>query len=193
MNQPLLTFAGVDVTLGAACLAFASAVLALLIAIAVLAARGSRRRLEDGRPPGAARRDDGGPDRRSRPHPGRDRRAGCRRWAKASAGGRPSLPGWWRSGSTRSPPGSATPWTRPRGRRWRGSKASTSASPCSTTPRRTSRSSRIRSSRCATCSATSRRAAPSARRAWRPSSRTRCRSRSMPSSTRCPTTPGRTA
>ncbi len=47
MNQPLLTFAGVDVTLGAACLAFASAVLALLIAIAVLAARGSRRRLED--------------------------------------------------------------------------------------------------------------------------------------------------
>jgi DNA recombination protein RmuC len=47
MNQPLLTFAGVDVTLGAASLAFASAVLALLIAIAVLAARGSRRRLED--------------------------------------------------------------------------------------------------------------------------------------------------
>jgi DNA recombination protein RmuC len=47
MNQPLLTFAGVDVTLGAACLAFATAVLALLIAIAVLAARGSRRRLED--------------------------------------------------------------------------------------------------------------------------------------------------
>src|ERR1700733_6573880 len=47
MNQPLLTFAGVDVTLGAACLALASAVLALLIAIAVLAARGSRRRLED--------------------------------------------------------------------------------------------------------------------------------------------------
>src|SRR5215813_4666187 len=47
MNQPLLTFAAVDVTLGAACLAFASAVLALLIAIAVVAARGSRRRLED--------------------------------------------------------------------------------------------------------------------------------------------------
>ena len=47
MNQPLLTLAGVDVTLGAACLAFASAVLALLIAIAVLAARGSRRRRED--------------------------------------------------------------------------------------------------------------------------------------------------
>jgi DNA recombination protein RmuC len=47
MNQPLLTFAGVDVTLGAACLAFASAVLALLIAIAILSARGSRRRLED--------------------------------------------------------------------------------------------------------------------------------------------------
>jgi DNA recombination protein RmuC len=47
MNQPLLTIAGVDVTLGAACLAFATAVLALLIAIAVLAARGSRRRLEE--------------------------------------------------------------------------------------------------------------------------------------------------
>jgi DNA recombination protein RmuC len=47
MNQPILTLNGFDITLGAACLAFAVAVLALLIAIAVLAARGSRRRLED--------------------------------------------------------------------------------------------------------------------------------------------------
>jgi DNA recombination protein RmuC len=47
MNQPILTLNGLDITLGAASLAFAVAVLALLIAIAVLAARGSRRRLED--------------------------------------------------------------------------------------------------------------------------------------------------
>jgi DNA recombination protein RmuC len=47
MNQPILTLNGFDITLGAASLAFAAAVLALLIAIAVLAARGSRRRLED--------------------------------------------------------------------------------------------------------------------------------------------------
>jgi DNA recombination protein RmuC len=47
MNQPILTINGLDITLGAASLAFAVAVLALLIAIAVLAARGSRRRLED--------------------------------------------------------------------------------------------------------------------------------------------------
>jgi DNA recombination protein RmuC len=45
MNQPILTFNGLDITLGTAALAFA--VLALLIAIAVLAARGSRRRLAD--------------------------------------------------------------------------------------------------------------------------------------------------
>jgi DNA recombination protein RmuC len=47
MNQSILTLNGLDITLGAAGLAFAVAVLALLIAIAVLAARGSRRRLED--------------------------------------------------------------------------------------------------------------------------------------------------
>src|SRR6516162_5139074 len=47
MNQPILTLNGIDITLGAASLAFAVAVLALLIAIAVLAARGSRRRRED--------------------------------------------------------------------------------------------------------------------------------------------------
>jgi DNA recombination protein RmuC len=47
MNQPILTLNGFDLTLGAAGLAFAVAVLALLVAIAVLAARGSRRRRED--------------------------------------------------------------------------------------------------------------------------------------------------
>jgi DNA recombination protein RmuC len=47
MNQSILTLNGLDIILGAAGLAFAVAVLALLIAIAVLAARGSRRRLED--------------------------------------------------------------------------------------------------------------------------------------------------
>jgi DNA recombination protein RmuC len=47
MNQPILTLNGFDVTLGAAALAFAVVVLTLLVAIAVLAARGSRRRRED--------------------------------------------------------------------------------------------------------------------------------------------------
>src|SRR5262249_60709933 len=47
MNQPILTLNGFDITLGAAALAFAVAVLALLVAIAVLAAKGSRRRLEE--------------------------------------------------------------------------------------------------------------------------------------------------
>ena len=47
MNQPILSLNGFDITLGAASLAFAVAVLALLVAIAVLAARGSRRRVED--------------------------------------------------------------------------------------------------------------------------------------------------
>jgi DNA recombination protein RmuC len=46
MSQPILTLNGFDVTLGAAALAFAVAVLALLVAIVVLAAQGSRRRLE---------------------------------------------------------------------------------------------------------------------------------------------------
>jgi DNA recombination protein RmuC len=47
MNQPILTLNGLDITLGAASLAFAVAVLTLLIAIAVVAARGSRRGVED--------------------------------------------------------------------------------------------------------------------------------------------------
>jgi DNA recombination protein RmuC len=47
MNQPLLSLNGFDITLGAAVVAFAAMVLVLLVAIAILSARGSRRRLED--------------------------------------------------------------------------------------------------------------------------------------------------
>jgi hypothetical protein len=73
MNQPILTLNGFDVTLGAAGLAFAVAVLALLVAIAVLAARGSRRRRDD--TVRQERQDEAMEKRiaRPRPHPGGDR------------------------------------------------------------------------------------------------------------------------
>ena len=116
MNQPLLTSTGSTSRSAPPLLPSQSAVLALLIAIAVLCRAGIAAAAGGCRPAGAARRGDGAPDRRPRPHPGRDRRPAPGAGRGPRRDGRPSLPAWWRSGSTRSRPGSATPWTRRRGR-----------------------------------------------------------------------------
>ena len=47
MNQPILTISGLDISLGTAAMAFAVAVLALLVTIAVIAARAAWQRSRD--------------------------------------------------------------------------------------------------------------------------------------------------
>ncbi len=176
MSQTILTINGVGISLGeliAACGAVAALVLGIIL---VMVARGSRRAAQDRASAAAeeARRNEamepGWPTSpASRPR----RRAACRRSAKVLGGRQAELARVMAERldavSTRHRPfhGRDHPADRAAA-----AKPATSASRSSTMPRRTWPSCRARSPRCATCSATSRRAAPSARPAWRRSSRT---------------------
>ena len=167
VDQTILTINGFDISFGTALLGFAVAVVSLLVTIAAIAARASNVRAVDAR------------DQMRQSEFLAQRVAELARIQAETAGrlqalgeglGRPAggtRPGDGGAARCGVEPASAIPWTKSPGRPCSGCKACTSASPSSTMPRRISPSCPARSPRCAMCSATSRRAAPSGSRAWK--------------------------